>query len=82
MRLPLFSYLVMNRVVDRMVHRVMDRVVDRMMHWMMDRMVDRMVDRMMYWRMMLLCAGKGAQTDQKGRCKQNLLHVVLFVLVY
>ena len=78
MRRPLFSYLVMNRVMNRVVHRVMDRVVHRMMHWMMHRMVDRM----MYWRMMLLCAGKGAQTDQKGRCKQNLLHVVLFVLVY
>ena len=65
----------------RPVRVVMYLVVYRMMHHPM--VMYRMVYSMMSRRMMFLCAGKAAQTDEKGRCKQNLLHdVVLLVLVY
>jgi hypothetical protein len=69
----------MHRVVYGMMHGMVNRVMNRMMY---GTMMYRVVHRMMYRRMMLLCAGKGAQADQKGKCKQNLLHDVLFVLVY
>lgn len=61
---------------------MMYRVMNRMMHRMVDRVMHGMMNRMMHGRMVFLRAGKTAQTDQKGKCKQNLLHDVLFVLVY
>ena len=73
MRRHPYYFLVMYRVVYRMMHRVM-------MHHMM--VMNRMMHRMMLHRMMLLRTGKAAQTDQKGKCKQNFLHDVLLVLVY
>src|SRR5581483_10041958 len=71
-RVFLFLRLMMYRVVYRMMHRVM------MMHHMM--VMNRMMHGVMLYRMMLLRAGKAAQTDQKGKCKQNFLHDVLLVL--